>query len=97
MIYSVAGDPTPEATERLEGLLDRAAPSYQDTIRHALAQQRRAKRDQEYAPSTLAQVESVSKNTLPETVDDMRAYFGDRLAVVQARMHATNTDIWEAY
>jgi hypothetical protein len=62
-----------------------------------LALQRRLRRDHEYVPASIDQVRSVGCNLLPETIDDMRGYFGDRVATVQARMHATNTDMWEAY
>jgi hypothetical protein len=97
MIHSIAAEPTAEATETLQQLLSGAAITYADTLRHALALQRRLRRDHEYAPASIAQIQSVASNALPETVDDMRAYFGDRVATVQARMHATNTDMWEAY
>jgi hypothetical protein len=96
-IHSIAAEPMAEATETLQRLLSDAAPSYSDTLRHAVALQRRLRRDHEYVAASLEQVRSVVSNALPETIDDMRAYFGDRIATVQARMHATNTDMWEAY
>lgn len=96
-IDSIAAEPAAEATDTLQRLLSDFAPSYSDTLRHALAIQRRLRRDHEYTPASISQMHSVMSNKLPETVDDMRAYFGDRVATVQARMHATNTDMWEAY
>ena len=36
-------------------------------------------------------------NALPDSINDMRAYFGDRVAILQNRMHAANTDMWDAY
>jgi hypothetical protein len=96
-IHSIAAEPVAEATETLQRLLSDAAPSYSDTLRHALALQRRLRRDHEYVPASIDQVRSMASDALPETIDDMRAYFGDRVAAVQARMHATNTDMWEAY
>ncbi|MGK9235858.1 hypothetical protein KXS07_29900 [Inquilinus limosus] len=97
VIYSIAAEPTAAATEALQHLLSNAAPSYTDTLRHALALQRKLRRDHEYVPATVDQVRSIVSNALPETIDDMRAYLGDRVATVQERMHATNTDMWEAY
>lgn len=96
-IHSIAGEASAEATDTLQRLLTSTVPTYRDTIRHALANQRKLRRDREYRPATIAQVYSVASNGLPETIDDMRAYFGDRVATVQARMHASNTDMWEAY
>jgi hypothetical protein len=95
-IDSLATEPVREATNAL-GRLSGSATSYSDRLRHALAVQRRLRRDHEYVPASVAQVQSVVSNALPETIDDMRAYFGDRVATVQERMHATNTDMWEAY
>jgi len=97
IIYSIAAEPAPEATETLQGLLAGSAQNYANILRHGLALQRRTRRDHEYTPATYDQVRSVTDNALPETIDDMRAYFGDRIHNVQARMHATNTDMWEAY
>ncbi len=96
-IHSIGGEVSVEATDTLERLLTSTAVTYGDTLRHALANQRKLRRDHEYTPATINQVQSVASNALPETIDDMRAYFGDRVATVQARMHATNTDMWEAY
>jgi hypothetical protein len=96
-IHSIGAEPVVEATETLQRLVSNAASSYSATLRHALAVQRRLRRDHEYVPASIDQVRSVASNALPETIDDMRAYFGDRIASVQARMHTTNTDMWEAY
>jgi hypothetical protein len=96
-IHSIAAEPVAEATETLERLLGDAAPTYAATIRHALARQRRLRRDHDYVPASIGEVRSVASSALPESIDDMRAYFGDRIATVQTRMHSTNTDMWEAY
>lgn len=36
-------------------------------------------------------------NGLPETIDDLSACVVDHLDELQERMHASNTDMWEAY
>jgi hypothetical protein len=91
------GDPSADATNALEQLIAIADPSYVDALRHALALQLRLRRDATYQPVPLAMLTSVANSALPTTIDDMRAFFGDRMATLQARMHSTNTDIWEAY
>ena len=96
-ISAIAGRPTPEATEALEELIAGHAPTYADTIRHALALQRRARRDFEYSAPNIDELRSAITNGLPDTIDQMRAYFGERIEDLQARMHGSNTDMWEAY
>ncbi len=97
LIYSIAAEPAVEATVALQWLVSEATLTYASTLRHALALQRSLRRDCEYIPASIDLLQSVASNALPETIDDMRAYFGDRVAAVQERMHATNTDMWEAY
>ena len=96
-ISAIAGRPSPEATEALQRLVGGYAPSYIDTLKHALAQQLRARRDAEYQPPTISQFQAVMANRLPESVDDMRAYLADRIEDLQEMMRGSNTDMWEAY
>ena len=96
-IYAIASRPTPEATEALQYLTANDAPSYGDLMKHALALQLRARRDSEYTAPTLEQLRAVMTDELPETIDDMRAFFADRIADLQGRMRGSNTDMWEAY
>ena len=96
-IYAIASRPTPEATEALQYLTANDAPSYGDLMKHALALQLRARWDSEYTAPTLEQLRAVMTDELPETIDDMRAFFADRIADLQGRMRGSNTDMWEAY
>ena len=96
-ISAIAGRPTSEATEALQRLVGCHAPSYIDTLKHALAQQLRARRDAEYQPPTINQFQAVMADGLPESVDDMRAYLADRIEDLQDRIRGSNTDMWEAY
>ena len=96
-IYAIAGRPSAEATEALRHLVDGAAMTYADAARHALALQRKARRDHEYAAPSLNELRAVMTDGLPETNDGMRACLLDRLDTIQERMHASNTDPWEMY
>ena len=96
-IYAIAGRPTPEATKALEVLIARHAPTYANTMKHALAQQRRAKRDFEYSAPSIDELRNAMTNGLPDTIDQMRDYFAERIEDLQARMHGSSTDMWEAY
>ena len=66
MAYGLAGKPSPEATAALERLIGAAHASYTDTLRHALALQRRGRRDHEYTSATLGQLRAIVENGLPE-------------------------------
>ena len=96
-IHAISSRPTPDATEALRRLIDGPATSYADTARHALALQRKARRDFEYTAPSVRELQAVLTDDLPETVDDMRAYIADCLDSLQERMHASNTDMWEVY
>lgn len=97
VIFSIAGNPAPEATDTLQQLVHGPAGSYKRIARRALAQQRQVHLDSEYAPPTVIHLQSVMTQGLPQSVDDMRAYLYDRLDTLQARMHAGNTDMWETF
>ena len=96
-IHAISSRPTPDATEALRRLIDGPAVSYANTARHALAQQRKARRDFEYTAPSVRELQAVLTDDLPETIDDMRAYIADRLDMLQVRMHASDTDMWEVY
>ncbi|MDD9981676.1 MAG: hypothetical protein OXU81_10020 [Gammaproteobacteria bacterium] len=96
-IHELASRPTPEATEALQHLVDGPAETYGPATRHALALQRRLRRDFEYAAPSLSELHVVVTDGPPETIDDMRAYLVDHLDVLQERMHASDTDMWETY
>ena len=96
-IHAIASRPTPDATEALLRLIDGPAESYADTARHALALQRKARRDFEYTAPSVRELQAVLTDGLPQAIDDMRAFIADHLCALQNRMHASNTDMWEAY
>ncbi|MNU30107.1 hypothetical protein D3C71_185890 [compost metagenome] len=98
VIYALAGNPSPNATQALSRLIDNGvAPSYADTLRHARNLQRKARRDHEYVAPTIAQLSAVMSEGLPEAIDDMRAYFADRLQAFQERVRGGSTDMWQAF
>lgn len=95
--YAIGGDPSSDATAALEHLIAVADPSYVDPLRHALALQLRARRDSEFTSVPVGGLTAVVGGGLPSTIDDMLAFFGDRINALNDRMHSTATDMWEAY
>ena len=96
-IHEIAGRPAPEATEALQHLIDGPAETYAHTARHALSVQRKLRRDFEYTAPGVEELKAVLTDDLPETIDDMRAYFADRIEATRERMHRANTDMWAVY
>jgi len=95
--YAISADPSQDATAALEHLITVADPSYVDSLRHAMAQQLRIQSDSMFKPVSVEGLTAVVNSRLPTTIDDMRAFFGDRIIDVNNRMHSTATDMWEAY
>ena len=96
-IHTIAGIPSPEATRALQSLIDGHASSYKDTTMHALALQLRARRDFEYTAPSIAELRAVMSKALPENVDDMRAWFADRIEQFRERVQASDTNMREVY
>ena len=97
IIYAIASRPEPEATVALQGLIADHAPTYTDLMKHALALQLKGRRDRDYAAPTLSDLRTAVTDGLPESIDQMRAYFADRIEDLQKRIRGSNTDMWEAY
>ena len=97
VIHTIAGDPSPAATYALQALIDGHAPSYMDTSRHALALQRRVRCDHEFSFPGIGELRAVARNGLPESIDDMRAWFADRIEEFRERIRGSDTNMREAY
>ncbi len=96
-IDRIAETPNSDATKVLERLVETAAPSYRGSIQHALTLQRRSRRDQEHVSPTVEQLHAAVTDAPPESIDDMRAFFADRIEELQKRLHGSDTDIWRVY
>jgi hypothetical protein len=97
-ITALSNLPTLEASQALDRLSETvAAADYLDRIKHARAQQRRLRRDQEYVPLTFQQARQTLSDGLPGTIDDLRATIADRLEDLQDYIRNAETDGWDAY
>ena len=96
-IETIGGRPTSEATAVLQKLIANHAPTYANRMKHVLHLQRRGRRDFEYSSPTIAAFRAVMSETLPENVDDMRAWFADRLEEFRDRIRGSDTNMREAY
>ena len=97
IINAIASRPEAEATVILQGLIADHASTYVDMTKHALAIQLKGRRDREYSAPTISELRAAVTGDLPDSIDQMRAFFADRIEDLQKQMHASNTDMWEAY
>ena len=96
-IAALAAIPTAEAGTILESLRQTVNAGYENELKHALAQQRRVRTDHDYIPAELDTLRAAVSGQLPETVDDLRAFFEDRLAILKAKLAGDNIDSWSVY
>ena len=72
-------------------------PNLRRHYEHALALQLKGRRDFDYAAPTIAEIQAVMNKALPESVDDMRVWFADRLDDFRERIRGSDTNMREAY
>ena len=96
-ISAIASRSSPDATEALQRLIDGPAESYADSTKHALALQRKARRDAEYLAPSVRDLESAMHDGVPDSIDGMRAYLLDQLESLQERIRASNTKMWQTF
>lgn len=97
IIYAIASRLESEATVTLQHLIADHASTYVDVMKHALALQLKARRDRDYSAPTVGELRSVVTHGLPDSIDQMRAFFADRIEDLQKRIRGSSTDMWEAY
>ena len=97
IVYAIASRPESGATAALQSLIADHAPTYSDMMKHALALQLKGRRDRDYSAPTIGELRSAVTDGLPESIDQMRAFFADRIEELQKRIRGSNTDMWEAY
>ena len=96
-ISEISRRPSPVATEALQRLWTAGPQGYVDMAEQSLRRQLSNRRRSEYAASTIEELRAAVTESLPESIDDMRAWFADRIESLQERIRGGNTDMWEAY
>ena len=96
-IFEIARRPRSEATEALQELSAAGPESCIDATGRALGHQLWVRKEFEQTAPTVEELHAAMKDGLPETIDDMRAWFADRIERLQERIRSSNTDMWEAY
>ena len=96
-ISAIANRSSPKATEALQRLIDGPGESYADSTKHALALQRKARRDAEYVAPSVRDLESAMRDGVPDSIDGMRAYLLDQLESLQEKIRASNTNMWQTF
>lgn len=96
-ISALAASPNAAAAAMLNRLGQTVASGYENALKHARAQQRRVQADHDYAPATLEVLAAAVSGALPRSVDDLRAFFADRIDQLQAKLAGNSTDSWVVY
>jgi hypothetical protein len=97
-IRAIGSEPTDNASASLRRLsTSEAAPSYDDEIKHALAQQLRLRRDTEFHVPSFREIKGTLAGNLPANVDDLKALLLDRLEAIQDYIRNGDTSSWEAF
>lgn len=96
-IATLSAIPTTAAATSLSLLVETIDFGYKDEIKHAHSQQRRAQADHDYFPADIDTLKATTTGALPTTVDDLRAFFGDQLTVLQSKLNGDNLDSWVVY
>ncbi len=97
IVFAIASRPEAEATVTLQGLIAGRASSYVDMMKHALALQLKGRRDFDYSAPTVGELRAAVTDDLPESIDQMRAWFADRLKEFRKRIRGSDTNMREAY
>ncbi|MCY4394638.1 MAG: hypothetical protein OXC10_05845, partial [Rhodospirillaceae bacterium] len=97
VVYAIASRPESGATVALQGLIAGHAFTYVDMMKHALALQLKGRRDHDYSAPTVGELRSAVTDGLPESIDQMRAFFADRLEEFRKRIRGSDTNMREAY
>ena len=97
-IRAISSDPTANASNILDRLSSSdLAPSYNDDIKHARAQQLRLRRDNDFHVPSFVEIKNALADGLPANIDDLKAVILDRLETVQDYIRSSDTKAWEAY
>ena len=96
-ISEISRRPSPEATEALRRLRSAGPQSYVDVAEQSFRRRLSARRESEYAAPTVEELRAAMTEALPESIDDLRAWFADRIDTLQDRIRGSNTDMWEVY
>ncbi|KQN27300.1 hypothetical protein C8J42_101609 [Sphingomonas sp. PP-CE-1A-559] len=96
-IAALSALPTAAAGKMLASLMEASDYGYLDDLKHAAAQQRRVQADHDYTAATLDQLKAAATGTPPKSLDDLRAFFADRLGELNAKLAGDNLDSWVVY
>ena len=96
-ISEISRRPSPEATEALRRLGCGGPRGYVEMAERLLQRQLSDRRRFEYAAPTVEELRAAVTEDLPESIDDLQAWFADRIERLQERIRGSNTDMWEAY
>ncbi len=96
-IDRLAADTSDDAATRLRALAEAAADGYTPRLRYAYDQQRRSRREINFAGISLSRIKSIIETGPPASTDDLLAVVGYALGRLQLQLRGNDTDIVGKY
>ncbi len=96
-IYQLGAMPEAAATDMLAHLGQTVANGHEESLRHAAKLQLRVRSDHDYRPSDVVLLRAVAMQDDPQSVDDLRAFLGDRIALLSRKLEGSGLDSWVVY
>lgn len=96
-IASLAADITDDAARAFDRLLEEPADDYLQSIKYGAEQQRKARREANFAGVTLAQLRAAVLEQAPQSTADLRAVVVRGLKQLQAELRGSDTDVINKY
>ncbi|VAW36234.1 Type I restriction-modification system, restriction subunit R, partial [hydrothermal vent metagenome] len=97
-INQLAAIPDKESSEVLQRLLTEGSLfTYQDQLKHSLANQMVIRRNAEYRPPSWAETVESLRGGKPANIADLHALILDQMQTIKKRIKAGNTDTYKAF
>lgn len=97
LIRRLGNDPSHEASAALARLALGRTDGYTETIQSVAAEQKRIRVESTYTPPSLETIASISRDDLPVSAPDLRAFLVDELVAVQAKIKSDDVDSWRGF
>lgn len=93
LINDIGANPSREATDILTCLASEGLQTYQDHIKHVLSEQKQLHRNQSYQACSVRQIVAAVTNSLPATVDDLKAYLLDHFETLKEEIRGSDVNV----
>ncbi len=93
----LGNDPSDHAVSAIQRLCDEPVDGYTESLKTIAAEQARIRVEATYAPPTLDVIETIARDQVPVTAEDLQATMHEELEVVQAKVKSDDADSWRGF